>query len=90
MIVIHSGEYPYMLAVSVIITALRRRIGPNIVSHMKRHVEQRPRVCPKCDRTFAKVALLKHHFKGNFRTPHNIIHSGEKPFACGQCEYRIA
>ena len=36
------------------------------------------------------VVLLKHHLKGHLRTPHNIIHSGEKPFACGQCEYRGA
>ena len=98
LIIIHSGEYPYVCSECDYKCVEKRRI----VSHMKRHVVQTS-VCPKCDRTFAKVAFLKHHLKSHLRTPrscrvcqyqcaskaqleiHMIKHTDARDYMCDQC-----
>ena len=49
----------------------------NLVSHLKKHYNKKPFICPYCDKSFKE--------KGNLKT-HIRIHTGERPFKCKKCK----
>ncbi|CAG0887053.1 unnamed protein product [Cyprideis torosa] len=52
--------------------------------HEKKHSEGNQATCALCDQPFRLVEDLEKHLKSGV-PKHNLIHSGEKPFACGIC-----
>ena len=53
----------------------------NIEKHVENHVMGRMKTasCPTCGKSFGSEKLMQ---------THRMIHTGERPFACGMCDYR--
>ncbi|XP_068210956.1 protein bric-a-brac 1-like isoform X13 [Palaemon carinicauda] len=60
--------------------ALERLYQSKYLSRMP-HMREKRFQCPRCPSTFSEKFNLKAHEK---------LHTGEKPFACGECDYRGA
>uniref|UniRef100_A0A336MKI2 CSON003046 protein n=1 Tax=Culicoides sonorensis TaxID=179676 RepID=A0A336MKI2_CULSO len=44
--------------------------------HIKRHSDDRPYICEKCNQAFGSLDILKSHY---------IVHTNDRPFICLQC-----